>query len=114
MSVQKPSFLEESLKIMSSCPVCQSKYTQDSIKVIAKQEDSYLLHVSCIKCKSAVLAYLMQTGVGLTTIALLTDLQSDEVEKFSNLRDLNENDILDVYKLLTKNSKDFVNLILNK
>jgi hypothetical protein len=114
MSEKKPSFLEESLKIMSACPICQSRYNQDSVKIIAKQEESYLLHVTCIKCKSAVLAYVMHTGVGLTTVGLLTDLQADEVEKFSNMSNLNEDDILDVYKLLKNNSKDFVKSILNK
>lgn len=107
------SFLDESLKIMSSCPVCQGKYNKDSVVIVDKNEDSYLLHITCPHCASNVLAYVMPTGVGLTTIGLLTDMQSYEVDKFSKLGPITNNDILDFYKMLNQDSKVFIHNILN-
>lgn len=98
---------------MSSCPICQGKYNENSLMIVEKREDAYLLHITCPVCSSAVLAYVMPTGVGLTTVALLTDMQSQEMDKFMDLETVQNDDLLELYKLIANDSEKFVTKILN-
>ncbi|HOX97403.1 MAG TPA: hypothetical protein PL066_03590 [bacterium] len=108
------NFLEESLKVIATCPVCQQKYNQQTIKVVEKQSDSYVFHITCDKCNSAVLAYAVQTPMGLTTIGLLTDLQLSEVKRFLRQAMISENDVLQAYQVITAKGEDFASLLMNQ
>ncbi|PJE75634.1 hypothetical protein COV04_03485 [Candidatus Uhrbacteria bacterium CG10_big_fil_rev_8_21_14_0_10_48_11] len=73
------SFFQEGFRLMARCPLCQTRYQPSAAKVIAEKEDAYLLHVPCVKCKSAVVALIFANMFGVNSVGILTDLASDEV-----------------------------------
>lgn len=111
--MEEKSFLNESLKVMSSCPICQGKYNDASVMLVERKDDSYFLHITCPVCASTVLAYVMPSGVGLTTVALLTDMKRNEIQKFISLETVQNDDLLEFYKLVANDSKEFTSRILN-
>ncbi|OGL87408.1 hypothetical protein A3I40_02475 [Candidatus Uhrbacteria bacterium RIFCSPLOWO2_02_FULL_48_12] len=68
------------------------------MKIIAEREDSYLVHVLCNKCHSAVVALVFANLFGVNSVGLLTDLASDEVLE-AQQRTVGADDVLELYKI---------------
>ncbi len=112
--MHKKNFLDESLKVIAICPVCQNKYEPQAIKIVEQQSDAFVFHINCGKCNSSVLAYAVQTPMGVTTIGLLSDLQATEVKKFLRQNAITEDDVLQVYETIHSSSADFSGLLINQ
>jgi len=111
--MHKKNFLDESLKVIATCPVCQNKYEAQAVKIVEQQSDAYVLHINCSKCNSSVLAYAVQTPMGVTTIGLLTDLQAPEVKRFLRQNAISEDDVLSVYETIHSSDEDFSGLLID-
>lgn len=98
---------QDQLKIISSCPVCNTKNFPAQVKILTEKADAHLLHIKCRKCQSCVLVLVRFDAQGLVSIGLLTDLNSEEVVKFSQTKQINCNDILRLYDSLNSNSQEF-------
>ncbi|MFH1610846.1 MAG: hypothetical protein ABIA91_03050 [Patescibacteria group bacterium] len=94
--------IENSLKLVKSCPVCNSKYTEKSAEVASEIEAGYLIYFACHKCSSSLLAQVVEAPFGLIGSAMLTDLELNEVLKFKNGEKVSVDDVLDVYQKLEK------------
>jgi len=114
LNMHKKNFLDESLKVIATCPVCQHKYEPQAIKIVEQQMDAYVFHINCVKCNSSVLAYAVQTPMGVTTIGLLTDLQATEVKKFLRQPAITEADVLKVYETVHGAGENFSTLLINQ
>jgi|SRR3989338_3338958 len=93
-----PSFFQEGMRFMAHCPLCQTRYQPSFVKIIAEREDSYLVHVLCNKCHSAVVALVFANLFGVNSVGLLTDLASDEVLE-AQQRTVGADDVLELYKI---------------
>lgn len=102
---------QDQLKIISNCPVCDSRNFPSQIKILQERENSHLLYVQCRRCKSRVLVLITAHPNGISSIGLLTDLSSDEVIKFSTQEPINHDDVLEFYEQLYAAKKDFFEVI---
>ena len=91
------SFFQEGLRLMARCPLCQTRYQPNLVKVIAEREDAYLVHVMCAKCRSAVVALVFANIFGVNSVGVLTDLASDEVLQVQQ-RVVQADDVIEVYE----------------
>ncbi len=107
---QNESFAEVGLKLMKECPLCGKNYTAPSLKVIEQQKDTRLVHCTCQHCKQSLLAVIVTTRLGVSSIGILTDLTISDVYSFQNKNPICENDILDFHQFLEKNTKQFSQL----
>lgn len=99
----------DGVKILSNCPICNSHYHANEIHVIEENSNGHLLHVQCKKCKSCVIAVVVTNNMGVNSITLITDLDSNDVLKFKNSDPISINDVLDLHKGLVGNK----NLVFN-
>ena len=101
--------IKSSLKLIRSCPVCNSKYTPSTARVIENgddEENGVLVYFSCPRCSSSLLARVVELPFGVVGSAMLTDLEADEVEKFKNSDEVTVDDVLEVYRELELMNKD--------
>lgn len=91
---------EDNLKIISSCPVCQARYNPIEAKIIAEKNDTHLVYVKCRSCSSAVLAVLFASSIGMSSVGVVTDLTSDDVMKFINVKPVSSDDVIALHKLI--------------
>jgi len=96
-------FFHEGFRLMARCPLCQTRYQPSAAKVIAEREDAYLLHVPCVKCKSAVVALIFANMFGVNSVGVLTDLTSDEVLT-TDSQAVSADDVLALYEATTGGS----------
>src|SRR3989344_793173 len=93
----------ESLRVVSThCPVCNSRYNPIEAKVLAEKNDAHLVHITCQQCRSAILAVVLVSGTGISSIGLVTDLTSEDVLKFRDAGALTHDDVIDLHQFITK------------
>lgn len=97
-------FPDEGLKIISHCPVCHYNYNPVEAKVLEESDDAHLIYIKCRRCQSAILALVLANAFGVSSIGLITDLDSQEVAKFKELEAVSGDDVLSVYESLQNGS----------
>lgn len=100
---QAPSF-SQGIKIVSHCPLCESQYDITQTRVLEEQDDAQLVHITCTQCKAGVLAVILLNQNGVSSIGLVSDLQTFEVSKFKTLNAITADEVLNLHKTLKKHT----------
>lgn len=87
-------------KLVSSCPLCGTEYAPEEAKVVSEKEGAFLVHTNCKRCGSSVVATLIASQMGISSVGLITDLTYEDVVKFKDHDAITTDDILAVYHLL--------------
>lgn len=109
---ESPNFFHEGLKLISYCPVCNNRYDQVEAKILEERDDAYLVHLKCRRCYSSVIALITAGALGVTSVGLITDLESTEVMKFRGQPNITADDVIKIHLLLTQD-KEAVKKIIN-
>lgn len=109
---QNENFGEVSLKLMKECPLCGREYSETALKIIDESDETRLVHMTCSHCSHAMLAMVLTTRLGLSSIGILTDLTAADVGNFQKKFPLTEDDILNFHNYLENNHKIFSNLFV--
>lgn len=103
MMGQMPAF-GQGVKIVSYCPLCETQYNVKQAKILDEREDAQLLHITCVKCKSSVLAMILMNPMGISSVGLVSDLNSVEVGKFKKKNAISSDEVINFHKTLEKKS----------
>ncbi|MFA4871614.1 MAG: hypothetical protein WC610_00935 [Patescibacteria group bacterium] len=91
---------EDTLRLVSYCPVCHCHYNPLEAKILDENETAHLIYVKCGRCKSAIVALILANSFGVSSVGLITDLDSQEVNKFRESAKINSDELLGVYEAL--------------
>ena len=102
ITLQRKQFFIDS--IARFCDKCGTPYTVDDLNIVQNTGMSTIIHFSCHNCKSKHIATLV-SPLGITQrVPLNTDLEEVELQKFLPKRSFSNQDVLDVYEELKKQS----------
>ncbi len=101
----------EQLKIISTCPVCNTQNFPEQIKVISQGENEHCLFLQCRKCKGRVVVLIMQSMQGVSSVGFLTELNSEEILKLSRRPKITADDVLAVYDKLEPQKSSWQSVI---
>lgn len=93
-------FFDEGVKLISYCPLCESSYNPREAKVLGEKEDSHLLHIQCGNCANAIIALVLISSVGVSSVGLVTDLGYEEVNRFKGNEAITTDDVIETHHLL--------------
>lgn len=91
---------EDMLRLISYCPVCHFHYNPLEARVLEENDAAHLIYIKCQRCKSAIVALIVSNNAGISSVGLITDLDSQEISKFKDGNIVNESDVLSVYSTL--------------
>lgn len=91
---------DESIKVISNCPVCHYQHNSLQARMLEETDGAHLVYIKCQRCQSSTLVLVMTNSFGISSVGLVTDLDSYEVSKFKDLAEVNDQDILEVYQYL--------------
>lgn len=91
----------EGLKLISRCPLCSEAYRPFQASIVEEKEEAQLLHIQCHKCHCNMVALIVNGHMGLTSVGLITDLTSDDVERFKDSQAISQDQVLGAYALFT-------------
>lgn len=107
-------FPSESLRLISYCPLCNTHYNPLAAQILEEREDAHLIHVECRKCGSSIVALVLNAGIGISSVGLVTDLTGDEVLKFRRHENVRADDVIDAHTALFSAEKNFLSELLQK
>lgn len=97
-SLQNSKFLDEGMKLVAYCPVCDTRFNPMEAHVLAKEGETHLVHVRCRKCMHSILALVLINQVGASSVGLLTDLSYEDVIKLRTGDALKIDDVIDTHQ----------------
>lgn len=91
---------DEGIRIISQCPVCHAPYNPLVGKVLDESEGAHLLFIKCDKCRLSTLALVVASNFGVSSMGLITELDSDEIIKLKDQEAISAAAVLDLYQKL--------------
>ena len=101
--------------MISYCPLCETSYNPMEARVLGEKEDGHLLHIRCKKCWNSILALVLVSNVGVSSVGLVTDLTYEDVVKFREAptEGVTLDDVISVHQLLEEEREgDFIDAVL--
>ncbi|MBI2483367.1 hypothetical protein HYV74_04315 [Candidatus Uhrbacteria bacterium] len=68
--------------------------------MIEDRGDQHLMHIRCKKCAHSILALVLTSGMGVSSMGLLTDLAFEDVLKFRDAAPLTLDDVIGFHEHL--------------
>jgi hypothetical protein len=87
----------EELKLVSFCPVCDTRYNPMKARVLDQKDETHLLHVTCHKCNHSILALVLINQAGASSVGLLTDLNYEDVVRFASNGAVELDDVIKIH-----------------
>ena len=104
MARKSTSYFEEHhehLRLISSCPVCNGRYAPGVMRVLEERNDAHLVYLKCRRGAAAVLAVVLANQMGVSSVGLVTDLDSADVLRVRRYATVTVEDVLDLHSALT-------------
>jgi len=96
----KTDFFDEGIKLISYCHLCEIPYSPQSAQVLGEKQDSHLLHIECGECGCAIIALVLISSAGISSIGLVTDLSYHRVLELGASRDVDADDVIAIHDLM--------------
>jgi hypothetical protein len=94
-------------KLLSHCPLCQATYHDRSIRLLGEQGTTRLFHLTCDTCNHSVLAVILESQSGVSSIGLVTDLEAREAVAFRDAPVVSADDCVKAHVFLEERSREF-------
>lgn len=102
--------------MISYCPLCETAYNPMEARILDEKEDGHLLHIRCKKCWNSILALVLVSNAGVSSVGLVTDLVFEDVQKFrEGAAEVTVDDVLEAHELLESDGDGrFIDAVLAK
>jgi hypothetical protein len=105
----------EWLAYILRCPVCGQRYGLEHTKIIDSKDErlgtNLLVHTDCQRCKSSVVFSIAVDGPEIFSIGMVTDLTSQDTNKFKNSTPITSDEVLATHQFLSGFNGDFKKLL---
>lgn len=98
--LRQPRPIQEGLRLMNQCPVCKGAYRAEQKNVLEERGAAHLVHITCPHCSNAIVAVIITTPIGLSSVGMLTDLTADDVSRLSSRGAWSEDELFACHVLL--------------
>jgi hypothetical protein len=95
-----PAF--ENFDQLNHCPVCGSRYGQNSVLVLEESDKQSTFHLSCRECGSSIVVFLSAGQFGIVSVGMATDLKSEEARLFYKQDPISADQVLEIHEILKK------------
>lgn len=95
-------FWDDGLKLISFCPLCEAHYHPREAQLVGEAQNSHLLHITCQKCQHAIIALILVSAGGVSSVGLVTDLSYEDTMKFREAPVVSADDVLEVHESLRR------------
>lgn len=91
---------KEELQPLTTCPVCDQRYREVRMLVVAEEGKRTTLHITCEHCQAKSIVFVSVTPLGVVSMGTLTDLDQKEVQRFFNEAPISTDQVLEVHEFL--------------
>ena len=84
---------------LAACPLCAASYDPHRARVLGAEGEERLLHVACGGCGNAMLALVVVTPSGVSSVGLITDLSFEDAQRFREAPPVSADHVLAAHTL---------------
>lgn len=95
-----PKDIFDSIKFIQTCPLCKTAYDKQGIRLVMGEESTHWLHITCPQCLSALMAVVVTSQHGMSSVGMLTDFNYDDAIRFRDERAISADDCLTLHQFL--------------
>ena len=99
---------DDNMHFVSRCPFCSAEYDLDGAKVIAEEDESTVVYVTCSECESSIVAVVAMSGLGIVSLGLVTDMTPEDTKRFFSEGQISSDEMLKMYEILKQNDDNIV------
>lgn len=98
---------------MLTCPVCDTRYTSESTRLIESRveskadESSVIVHSDCKNCRSSVSFNIAMFGPEIFSIGAVSDLTAVDALRFRNHKPITTDEVISMHTFLETFDGDF-------
>lgn len=86
---------------LGSCPICRKRLQEKNLVIIDKNSSTTLCCVKCASCASSILFTIASLEHNMvTTVGILTDIQTQDILMLQGNEKVNYNDVLAIHAFL--------------
>jgi len=100
MATPQPFNPNNLIRFNARCPICQSVYDMQKLKILGERDQQLLAYIDCAACGTAMLTILSISPNGMTAQGVVTDLSVDEVVESDAWEQVSTNDVLAIHEYL--------------
>ena len=100
--------------VLAHCPVCHVLYPLERVQMLHEHGASRVFHCSCASCGNAIMAVVMETESGVSSMGMVTDLEVQDAVRFYDVLPISADDCVVFHRSLETNEKAFVASLLDK
>jgi len=100
--------------MLAHCPLCQAAYGDGSVRLLGEVTStlavpgtSRLFHLTCSQCSHAILAVILESAHGVSSIGLVTDLEAQDAARIHDADPISADDVLRAHHELGMKSKEW-------
>ncbi|MFA7245140.1 MAG: hypothetical protein WC070_03110 [Candidatus Magasanikbacteria bacterium] len=86
--------------IMKECIICKKEIKENQIKIVGESEESHMLHLNCNACNNSMIFLATTNNIGVSLVAMVSDLEFNDAKKFYNKPAINEENLLEAYQII--------------
>ena len=90
-------------QLLAHCPLCQAAYDDESVRALGESSKypisgphgkSKMFHLTCKNCQHAVLAVILESSHGVSSIGLVTDLEASDAMRMQDAPPISADDVV--------------------
>lgn len=93
-------------KLLTHCPLCQTQYEDQSVRLLGEDGTARLFHLTCSCCSHSVLAVILENQGGISSVGLVTDLEAQDALRFQEAEPISADDCLLAHGSIESKSKE--------
>ncbi|MEK7481160.1 MAG: hypothetical protein AAB633_00215 [Patescibacteria group bacterium] len=95
-----PQDIFDNITFIQTCPLCKTAYDQRGIRRVMGKGDTQWLHLTCERCRAALMAVVVMGGGGVSSVGMMTDFSYDDAVRFRDERVITTDDCLALHQFL--------------
>ena len=98
--------------MLAHCPLCQTAYGQNAVHLVGEPSllpgrgQGRMFHMTCGSCHHAVLAMVLESSHGISSIGLVTDLEAQDAVRVHDAKPISADDVVRAHVVLGSGSKE--------
>ncbi len=104
----------QSSRLIANCPLCQTEYNNERVRLVGQRGTSRLFHCTCQDCGNSMLAMILESKGSISSVGLMTDLEVQDVIRMEDAETISADDCIHAHRIFEEETALFVDLLLGR
>lgn len=85
--------------------MCSYGYKEEHVTVLDEHDSGHLVHITCSQCHNSILAMVLLSAMGMSSIGIITDLSAKDASRVEKKPPISEDFLLGFHQMLKQSNK---------